>query len=96
MSLMGHSLPIHLAQVAADVRYYLNSDLSGWYGGKVTVNARESVLPLLPITHWAARAEQNKRLRFFSYLGLHLRHRLVCFGQNVDPNNSHFEWLPIV
>ena len=28
-------------------------------GGKVTANGRESVLPFLPVPHWAARAEHK-------------------------------------
>jgi hypothetical protein len=65
-----------------------------WQGGSKSFAVSRTAAPFA-VTCWAARAEEQPS-QIFSFLGLHLRHRLVCFGQNVDPNDWHFEWLPIV
>ena len=52
MSELGHSLPIHLATVSANVRYYPNSDLSRWKFA--TRSAPKRVVSVTPIQRPAA------------------------------------------
>src|SRR5665213_3157267 len=63
MSHMGQSLPIHLAPVPANVRYYPNSDLSRW--SFATHSARKRIVSISPIRRPAAAHDPQGAIRTF-------------------------------